>query len=114
MMSIRTHDQYNTSIYGLDDRYRGIYGGRKVIFINPKDCEEEMLQTGDYVHIESFYNQKMRRVENFKVVSYDIPRKCVATYFPESNPLIPIEHTADQSNTPASKQILVSLKKSLH
>ena len=107
MMTVRSHDQYNTTIYGLDDRYRGIYGGRRVVFMHPDDMADRDLGAGDAVDLTSTYADGVRRVEGFYAVPYDIPRRCVATYFPEANPLVPIHQVARRSNTPASKLIKV-------
>jgi molybdopterin-dependent oxidoreductase alpha subunit len=111
MMTVRSHDQYNTTIYGWDDRYRGIYGGRQVIMMNPVDIEERNLQDGEKVLIESFFGSEIRRVSGFKIVSQSIPKGCVATYFPEANPLVPARQTARISNTPASKSVVVTVSK---
>jgi len=111
MMTVRSHDQYNTTIYGWDDRYRGIYGGRQVIMMNPMDIEERDLQDGEKVLIESFFDSEVRRVSGFKIVSQSIPKGCVATYFPEANPLVPARQTARISNTPASKSVVVTVSK---
>jgi molybdopterin-dependent oxidoreductase alpha subunit len=107
MMTIRSHDQFNTTIYGLDDRYRGIYNGRRVIFMNAGDIKENGLKKGDAVDIVSIYNDRVRIAEDFKVVPFSIPPKCCATYFPEANVLVPIDSVAAVSNTPASKYVKV-------
>ncbi len=109
MMTIRTHDQFNTTIYGLDDRYRGVFNGRRVIFMNESDMAREDFQQGQFVDITSHFEGKLRRAEAFMVAPYNIPEGCTATYFPEANVLVPIESSADQSNTPTSKSIVVSL-----
>lgn len=109
MMTIRSHDQYNTTIYGLDDRYRGITGGRRVIFMNREDIEKQGLQDGEQVDISSFFEGVKRSVKNFRVVPYDIPQGNVATYFPECNPLIPLKSVAKKSNTPTSKWVEVEV-----
>ncbi|MDO3695496.1 FdhF/YdeP family oxidoreductase [Wenyingzhuangia sp. chi5] len=111
MMTTRSHDQFNTTIYGLDDRYRGIYNGRMVVFVNPKDAQKLGLQKGDKVSLYNNYNDIKRQVDNFSVVPYNIPKGCVATYYPESNPLVPIELTARLSHTPSSKSVKVKIKK---
>ncbi|MDA8595987.1 FdhF/YdeP family oxidoreductase [Flavobacteriaceae bacterium] len=110
MMTIRTHDQFNTTIYGLDDRYRGVLSERRVVFINPKDLKKIKLKDGDIVDLSSHYDH-IRTVEQFILVSYNIPQGCVATYFPEANPLVPINLKARISNTPASKGVLVKINK---
>ena len=109
MMTIRSHDQFNTTIYGLDDRYRGVYNERRVLFMNPKDMVKAKLKEKQIVHLVSNYG-KIRKVNNFLVVSYPIPQRCVATYFPEANPLIPIDEVAHGSNTPASKSIIIRVE----
>ncbi len=109
MMTIRSHDQYNTTIYGLDDRYRGIKNERRVVLMNPKDMKEAGLEKMQEVDIVSHYTDKERVAEHFLVLPFEIARGCVATYFPETNCLVPLEHTAHRSNTPVSKWIEVSL-----
>ena len=107
MMTIRSHDQYNTTIYGLDDRYRGIKGNRYVVLMNQDDINELGLKINQIVRIISDYDGEKRSIDGFKIMSYEIPKGCVATYFPEANPLVPINHVALKSNTPASKSIPV-------
>jgi molybdopterin-dependent oxidoreductase alpha subunit len=109
MMTIRSHDQFNTTIYGLDDRYRGILNERRVVLINPKDRANLNLSEGQRVDISSNYKTK-RKVENFVLVDYDIPQSCIATYFPEANALVPLSLKARKSNTPASKGVVVKIK----
>lgn len=111
MMTIRSHDQYNTTIYGLDDRYRGIENERRVVLMNTEDMIQEGLTHRSEVNIIGWYNGERRVAERFLVISYPIARGCVATYFPETNCLVPLEHTAIKSNTPVSKWIEVSLEK---
>ena len=111
MMTIRSHDQYNTTIYGLDDRYRGIHNGRRVIFMNEKDIHLSGLKKGDSVDIISAYDGKERRADNFIVVPYNIPSQNVATYFPEANAVVPHNHFARGSQTPISKSVVVRLFK---
>ncbi len=110
MMTIRSHDQFNTTVYGLDDRYRGVFGGRQVVFMNPQDMDREGLKAGDPVALSNDYHG-VRHVEGFQVVPYEIPSGCVATYFPEANPLIPLHLTARHSHTPASKSVGVNISK---
>ncbi len=112
MMTIRSHDQYNTTIYGLDDRYRGIYNERRVVLMNEDDIHEHGLMVGDLVDLIQSSIDKDRVAKNFVIVSYSIPRKCVATYFPEANVLVPINHMALESKTPASKYVIIRIKKS--
>ncbi len=110
MMTIRSHDQFNTTVYGMDDRYRGIFGGREVVFMNREDMEAEGLSKGDLVELSNNY-KITRKVAGFSVVPYDIPKGCIATYFPEANPLVPLHLHARRSHTPASKSVGVNIKK---
>jgi molybdopterin-dependent oxidoreductase alpha subunit len=109
MMTVRSHDQYNTTIYGLDDRYRGIHNERRVVLMNAADLEAAGLATRDQVDLVSNYDGTDRRADAFLVVPYPIPRGCVATYFPEANSLVPISVTARKSNTPISKSVVVRI-----
>jgi anaerobic selenocysteine-containing dehydrogenase len=109
LTTMRTHDQFNTTIYGLDDRYRGIYNGRRVLFMNPEDMREVGLQQGQPVDITSHFEGQEREAQHFLVAPYPIPRQCVAIYFPEGNVLVPIGSVAEISNTPTSKSIIVTL-----
>ncbi len=111
LMTIRTHDQYNTTIYGLDDRYRGVLNERRVVFINPKDMEKQGLKKLDKVNLISHFNNEQRIAKGFLAIPYDIPRQCTATYFPEANVLVPIKSTAKISNTPASKTVVITIEK---
>ena len=111
MMTIRSHDQFNTTIYGLDDRYRGIYQGRRVVLMNKEDMVRGNLQQGDWVNLVGFHQKKKRVAPNFMVVDYPIPPRCVATYFPEANVLVPINSYEPTSKTPASKKVVVKLEK---
>lgn len=111
MMTIRSHDQYNTTIYGLDDRYRGISGGRRVVFICEKDMLKLGFEAGETIDLTSHYNNKIRRAEGFRIVPYAIPPGCIATYFPEANSLVPTEQVAEGSRTPISKSVVVRLEK---
>ncbi|CAN5442286.1 FdhF/YdeP family oxidoreductase [soil metagenome] len=113
MMTIRSHDQFNTTIYGLNDRYRGVYNERRVIFMNTKDIASQNLKAGDVVDILNFEGGIERIAHKFIVVAYNIPAKCTATYFPETNVLVPINITADKSNTPVSKSVIVKIKKTI-
>lgn len=110
MMTIRSHDQFNTTIYGLNDRYRGIINGRRVILMNKNDIHKAGLKRNEIVTLASYY-EKERIAENFKVVEYDIKERCVATYFPEANPIIPFTETARKSNTPISKSVKIKILK---
>ena len=109
MTTIRSHDQFNTTVYDLDDRYRGIAGFRRVVLVNPDDLDELGLHDGDRVTLVSHFGDEIRTAPSFVVVPYDIPRRCVATYFPEANSLVPVGSYADKSRTPTSKFVVVSL-----
>ena len=112
MMTIRSHDQYNTTVYSSQDRYRGIKSGRRIVMMNPEDAEEHKIRTGEKVDLESIFNGELRRSTNWYMVEYDIPRGNIATYFPEANELIPLDSTANVSNTPTSKSVIVRVSKS--
>ncbi len=110
LTTIRSHDQFNTTIYGENDRYRGIKNGRRVVFMNEADMRERRLAAGQFVDLVSRFGTEKRRAERFKVVPYEIPVGCAAAYYPEANPLVAIGHFAAGSNQPASKSIIVSLE----
>jgi molybdopterin-dependent oxidoreductase alpha subunit len=110
MMTMRSHDQFNTSIYGLDDRYRGVFNGRRVVFLNKNDLRIAKLTAGQVVDLISHFEGEERVARNFVVVPYSIPRRCAATYFPETNVLVPVRNFADKSHTPASKSVVISVK----
>lgn len=112
MMTIRTHDQYNTTIYGLNDRYRGVLNERRIIFMNANDMQNLGLQKLDAVDLTSHFKNEKREAKGFLAIPYSIPTKCTATYFPEANVLVPLKSKADISNTPASKTVIISIKKS--
>ena len=111
MMTIRSHDQFNTTIYGLNDRYRGIYNERRVILMNQQDMNNRGLQKEDVVDIFSDHDGIERVARKFIVVPYPIPPTCAATYFPETNVLVPITSVAEKSNTPVSKLVIVKIRK---
>jgi len=111
MMTIRSHDQYNTTIYGLDDRYRGIYNERRVVMMNEQDMSIAGFEQGDVVNLIQQSNGHTRTAQKFIIVAYPIPKNCIATYFPEANVLVPIDHKAVRSNTPASKYVVVRIEK---
>ena len=111
MMTIRSHDQFNTTIYGLNDRYRGVLNERRVVFMNRKDMASRNLKGGDIVDITNHEGNIERIAHKFIVVEYDIPEKCTATYFPEANVLVPINIRAEKSNTPVSKSVVVKVKR---
>lgn len=108
LQTLRSHDQYNTTIYGLDDRYRGIRNGRRVVLVNPDDARELGLADGSYTDLVSEWKDGVeRRARGFRVVHYPTARGCAAAYYPETNVLVPLDSTADTSNTPASKSVVV-------
>lgn len=109
MMTVRSHDQYNTTIYGLDDRYRGIYNNRRVVLLNPLDIEQDRLTPGQLVDLRSHFRGEVREAEGFIIVPFDLPRRSAATYFPEANALVPLDSVADRSGTPTSKSIIISI-----
>jgi molybdopterin-dependent oxidoreductase alpha subunit len=110
LMTTRSHDQYNTTIYGLDDRYRGVFGLRRVLFAHPDDIALLGFADGDHVDIVSVWDDGVeRRADRFRLVAYDIPRGCLGAYYPETNPLVPLSSFADGCGTPTSKSIPVLL-----
>ena len=111
MMTIRSHDQFNTTIYGLEDRYRGIHNERRVIFMSPKDIEKAGFKAGDKVDLFNYYGGIERAAHLFVIVSYNIPEGNTATYYPECNVLVPIDSVAAKSNTPTSKLVIIKIKK---
>ncbi|MEM6675070.1 MAG: FdhF/YdeP family oxidoreductase [Planctomycetota bacterium] len=112
LTTIRTHDQFNTTIYGLDDRYRGIRGERRVVLMNPDDMREAGLAADQLVDVHGRQDAEGRVARRFFVIPYDIPRRCLATYFPEANVLVPLGTRAKKSHTPASKLVVVALEPS--
>jgi molybdopterin-dependent oxidoreductase alpha subunit len=115
LQTMRSHDQYNTTVYGLDDRYRGVKGGRRVVFINPADIEMLGLTAGERVDLVSEWTDadsrlQERRAKDFLVVAYSTPVGNAAAYYPETNPLVPLDHTAAISNTPASKAVVIRVE----
>ncbi|HEU0034232.1 MAG TPA: FdhF/YdeP family oxidoreductase [Kofleriaceae bacterium] len=110
MMTIRSHDQYNTTIYGMDDRYRGIRNERRVVLLAPSDIAELGLVERQVVDLVSEWDDGERVAEQFIVVPYDLPSRCAATYFPEANPLVPLGSVADRSNTPTSKSVVIRIR----
>jgi molybdopterin-dependent oxidoreductase alpha subunit len=112
LQTLRSHDQFNTTIYGLNDRYRGIKSGRRVVFISAADLTELGFADGDHVDLVSEWTDGVeRRADAFRLVEYSTPKGCVAAYYPETNPLIPLDSTALDSNTPTSKWVIVRLER---
>lgn len=114
LQTVRSHDQFNTTIYGMEDRYRGVSGTRDVLFVNPLDLKDRDLRDGSRVDVVSVAADGERRMPNVTVLAYPTPRGCVAAYFPEANVLVPLDATAKESNTPASKSIIVRLEADVH
>jgi molybdopterin-dependent oxidoreductase alpha subunit len=113
LTTIRSHDQFNTTIYGLNDRYRGVSNGRRVIFMNEEDIAKQGLQVGQWVDVTSHFEGEKRMAPKFMVVKYEIPRQCVAAYYPEANVLVPIGSVVGRSNTPTYKSIVVTVAPSM-
>lgn len=113
MMTIRSHDQFNTTIYGLDDRYRGVLNERRVIYMNSKDMQRHGLIDRDIVDLYNYHDGVERVAHKFIVIEYNISEYCTATYFPETNVLVPINSVADKSNTPTSKSVVIKLRKNM-
>jgi molybdopterin-dependent oxidoreductase alpha subunit len=116
LQTLRSHDQYNTTIYGLDDRYRGVRGGRRVIFVNPDDIAAMSFAEGQRVDLISEYldrhgDAQERRADDFLIVAYPTPAGNAAAYYPETNPLVPLDHVAAESNTPVSKAVVIRLER---
>ena len=112
LQTFRSHDQYNTTVYGLDDRYRGVYGERNVVFVNPADLAELGAKAGDRADIVGLHDDGIERIaKNFRFVPYDIPRGSAAGYYPELNVLVPLTSFGDQSDTPTSKSVMISFRK---
>jgi molybdopterin-dependent oxidoreductase alpha subunit len=115
LQTLRSHDQYNTTIYGLDDRYRGIHNGRRVVLVHPDDIAEFGFADGDLVDLISEFSDGVeRRVTGFRIVGYATPRGNAAAYYPETNPLVPLDHVAERSNTPVSKAVVIRLEPHRH
>ncbi|MEY4483050.1 MAG: hypothetical protein RL693_502 [Verrucomicrobiota bacterium] len=109
LQTLRSHDQFNTTIYGLHDRYRGIGNERRIVFLNPEDMKERSIRPMAPVNITGHWKDEKRYANNFLAVPYDVPRGCAAAYFPEANVLVPIDSTADESNTPTSKAVMITV-----
>ena len=112
LQTVRSHDQFNTTVYGLDDRYRGVRGGRRVVFVHRDDLSARGLRDGDLVDLVSVWSDGERRAEGFRAVEYPTPPGCAAAYFPEANVLVPLDSTAEGSNTPTSKSIVIRIERS--
>lgn len=112
LTTIRSHDQYNTTVYGFHDRYRGVHGERRVLFIHPDDIAALGLEAGTVVDLTSVHGDERRSVSGFRLVPYDIPRGCVAAYYPETNPLVPLSSVAEGAGTPTSKAVPVLVTRS--
>ena len=110
LTTIRSHNQFNTTIYGFNDRYRGIDGGRRVVFLHDEDIKSLGFKAGQIVDLTSHFDDGERHANRFAVVPYPIPRGCAAAYFPEANPLVPLGSIAEKSETPTSKSLIITLK----
>jgi anaerobic selenocysteine-containing dehydrogenase len=111
LQTLRSHDQFNTTVYGLDDRYRGVHGGRRVVFVSGADLAERGLADGDIVDLVSVWSDGERRAPAFRCVEYPTPAGSAAAYFPEANVLVPLDSTAAVSNTPTSKSVIIRLER---
>jgi anaerobic selenocysteine-containing dehydrogenase len=109
MTTVRTHDQFNTTVYDTNDRYRGVHGHRRVVLMNPADVAARGLAAGQRVTLVSVFRGERRSAPDFVVVPYDVPPGSAATYFPEANVLVPVDHFADRSRTPASKSVVIEV-----
>jgi molybdopterin-dependent oxidoreductase alpha subunit len=109
LQTLRSHDQFNTTVYGLDDRYRGISGMRDLVFLNPQDLTDLGVKPGQRIDVTSHWSDGERHLNGFRAIPYDMPRGMAAAYFPEANVLVPVGHVAEGSGTPASKSIEVSI-----
>lgn len=116
LQTLRSHDQYNTTIYGLSDRYRGVEDGRRVVLVNPEDIAELGFAAGDLVNVISEWTAadgslEERRAVRFRIVAYPTAKGCAAAYYPEANPLVPLNSVAEKSNTPVSKAVIIRLQR---
>ncbi len=109
LQTLRSHDQFNTTIYGNNDRYRGIANGRRILMANPEDLAARGIRAGERVDITSFWEGETRTGKNFTAIPYEMPRGCAAAYFPEANILVPATAQADDSGTPMSKSIEIEI-----
>jgi molybdopterin-dependent oxidoreductase alpha subunit len=110
LTTVRSHDQFNTTIYGESDRYRGVHGGRRVVFLNEEDMRERQIEKHQLVDLVSHFGAERRRAEHFKAIPYEIPRGCAAASYPETNVLVPVAAVAAGSNQPASKSIVITIE----
>jgi formate dehydrogenase major subunit len=110
MATLRSHDQYNTTIYSLSDRYRGVHGTRMVVFMNEADMAERGIAAEQLVEIETLASDRRRVLTNFKALPYNIPRGSIASYYPETNALMPLAHHDETCQTPAAKSIPVVVR----
>jgi anaerobic selenocysteine-containing dehydrogenase len=111
LMTVRSHDQYNTTVYSANDRYRGVHGLRRVCFISRADLDAHGFADGEHVDLVSVWDDGERVARDFRLIAYDIPAGCLASYFPETNALVPLAHHAERARTPASKSIPVYLRR---
>ena len=113
LQTLRSHDQFNTTIYGFSDRYRGVEGGRLVVFVNADDLRDLGFADGDVVDLVTYWpeDDRVRRAKSFRIIAYDTPRGSAAAYYPETNPLVPLDSTAEGSNTPTSKSVIIRLER---
>ena len=112
LQTLRSHDQFNTTVYGLNDRYRGVHGGRRVVFVSGEDLSSLDFADGDIVDLVSVWSDGERRAPAFRVIEYPTPAGSAAAYFPEANVLVPLDSTAEVSNTPTSKSVIIRLERS--
>ena len=112
LQTFRSHDQFNTTVYGLNDRYRGIGNERRIVFLNPEDMKSRGIRPLEPVDMTSEFNGEFRVAHRFLAVPYDMPAGSAAAYFPEANVLVPIDSYADVSLTPTSKSVLITVKPS--
>ncbi|AUA34049.1 FdhF/YdeP family oxidoreductase [Pseudomonas sp. SGAir0191] len=112
LQTLRSHDQYNTTLYGLDDRYRGVFGLREVVFVNEADIRRMGFEPGEHVDLVSLWDDGVeRRVSGFRLVAYDVPQGQAAAYYPETNPLVPLESYGEGTYTPTSKFVAIKVEK---
>jgi anaerobic selenocysteine-containing dehydrogenase len=109
LQTMRSHDQFNTTVYGMNDRYRGISNQRCIVFLNPEDMKERGIRPLQPVTLTSHWKGTERKLENFLAIPYDQPKGMAAAYFPEANALVPIDSTAAVSHTPTSKCVFVTV-----